>query len=164
MRTTPMAPPSRPGPKGGGVRVYYSGPYAYVTESVFESWSPTYRRFAVAELSEVDIALAEAPPDRALIACVNAGVLALVADLAGRPTLGTLWSWVVGAAAVLTVAGVIAFRYRYRPRPLELLGWYRSEYVVLFRCTDDRVFGQVSRALRRSLEHRDDHGTSTGPA
>lgn len=162
MRPMPTAPPSRLGPKGGGVRVYYSGPYAYVTDSVFESWSPTYRRFAVAELSEVDIALAEGPPDHTLIACVNAGVFALAADVAGHPVLGPFWTWVLGISIILATAGVIGARRRHRPQPLELLGWYRSEYVVLFRCTDDRVFGQVSRALRRSLEHHDEYGTSTG--
>jgi hypothetical protein len=164
MRSMPTAPPSRLGPKGGGVRVYYRGPYAFVTDTVFESWSPTYRRFAIADLTEVDIALAVGQPDHTLVGCVNAGVIALAADVAGQPVLGPLWTWVIGFAIVLAAAGVAVTRHRNRPQPLELLGWYRSEYVVLFRCTDPRVFGQVSRALRRSLEHRHDYGTSRGQA
>jgi predicted oxidoreductase (fatty acid repression mutant protein) len=45
-----------------------------------------------------------------------------------------------------------AFSLRSRPTLLELRAtWYGRE-VVLYTATDERVFNQVSRALRRAIE------------
>lgn len=49
-----------------------------------------------------------------------------------------------------------AARWRLRPSVYELWATYRNVLVLLFRASDSRVFGQVSRGLMRALEARED--------
>ncbi|NUR73360.1 MAG: hypothetical protein HOU81_21285 [Hamadaea sp.] len=45
--------------------------------------------------------------------------------------------------------------YRSRRRVYELRAVYHGRSACLFRTTNERLFGQVKRALVRALEHRD---------
>jgi hypothetical protein len=129
---------------------YYEGQQALVTDRVFAAWSPGYQRFAIADLTDVWIVRGGADPFAVGSTCMGGG--ALVVAAAGWPLfdMQTTWLAVFAAAAVPMIAGAV--RWRRAPRPYELWAWYRGHQVRLFSCSDRMVFGQVSRALQRSLE------------
>ena len=72
-----------------------------------------------------------------------------IAALAG-PVLVPLG--VAGALAAAGLAAAILFDSRRNPRRMELTAWYQGRRVVLFVSTDQRVFGQVRRAVVRAAE------------
>lgn len=61
----------------------------------------------------------------------------------------------LGVAGALAGAGLVAailFDSRRNPRRMELTAWYQGRRVVLFVSADQRVFGQVRRAVVRAAE------------
>ncbi|AGL14003.1 DUF6232 family protein [Actinoplanes sp. N902-109] len=132
------------------MRTYYRSREALVTDEYFV-WRTTGQIFPVAALH--DVRLVRGEPSRV-------GLVALAATTAGLVTLaGTSWALVdpsVGytlAAAVTIVAALAArrpSRATSRERRVEAL--YLGTRVTLYASADERVFNQVTRALRRSIE------------
>jgi len=131
------------------MRIYYRGPDCLVTSKFFV-WRTAPARFAIRDLRDVCIAHRELGRPVPIGTCLAGGAcLATTAAAA-------LWhSPALCAFAVLsgTVAvSLAALSLRSRPTLLELRAtWYGRE-VVLYTATDERVFNQVSRALRRAIE------------
>ncbi len=150
--------------------VFYQGPLALITHEVFEAYSPRYRSFVLRDIGHLYQAdrsnSAEAPQDRAQIRAGSAGLAGATAVVAaiGWPILHST-SMPAFAALVLTVtliaalASSLAFAACVWVRPTrvrELWAVYRGEMTCLFNTTDERVFGQVRRALVRAMEQIED--------
>jgi hypothetical protein len=142
------------------VRTYYRGPYAVVTDLAFETWTPTYRRFAIADLHAVDVAVTGPPTGAAVLLPMTAGVL--LAGAAGWWTVGPVWAAALGVPVALASTVTAAALARPGRRTWTLTGWYRGGYVDLFESTDEVAFGHVSRALRRAIEHHEEFGRPRG--
>ena len=133
------------------MRTYYRGPDAHVTDERFVWLTETPRVFVVRELRDVVVVRrtrSDRGPDAAMVV---AAVLAVVA-VASWALAGALVGAVAGFFAVTVAAGAAATR-RYRPTHYwQLRSTYLGAEVVVFEAADERVFNQVKRALRRSLE------------
>jgi hypothetical protein len=141
--------------------LYYRGITVRITHEVFESWSPIEQAFWIEELERIHVAGREsiwevvAQPDVGVCSTSLAGACVVLASV-GWPLLDqpvvSFGAAVVGAV-LSALAGVC---WSARRRPLELRAVYRGKLVCLFRTTDRRVFGQVSRALVRVMERMED--------
>jgi hypothetical protein len=131
-------------------RTYYRGPDALVTDKLFVWRTTPAKGFAVRELRNVGLVRGDADPLRPYTAHVAAAALVLVA--ATWTLLNTPAAWVLGFLAVALPGSFAAFTMRSRPRRWELRANYRGLEVVLYASSDVRVFNQVARALRRSVE------------
>ncbi|WP_433299976.1 DUF6232 family protein [Actinoplanes sp. CA-030573] len=133
------------------MRIYYRGPDAVVTSELFVRRGSPPGRFAIRDLRAVTIASAEhdgaqlttAIPFAAAAVLVGAAVIAAAGYVVIGATLGAV------ALAVCLACMVID---EHRPRRWELRARYRNDTVTLFSSSDERVFHQVSRALRRAIE------------
>ena len=137
-------------------RTYYRGPDAVVTDKLFVWRTTPTKGFVVRDLRNVQLIRSQdgVGPYAAPIA---AGTLVLAAAL--WTMLGSPAVYALGALAVVGPAGV-AIGIRMRPRRWELHATYRGARVVLYASSDARVFNQVVRGLRRSVEDArpsDDH-------
>ena len=138
-------------------RTYYRGPDAVVTDKLFVWRTTPTKGFVVRDLRNVQLIRSKdgLGPYAAPIA---GGALVLAA--AFWTMLGSPAVYALGALAVVGPAGV-AIGIRMRPRRWELHATYRGARVVLYISSDGRVFNQVVRALRRSVEDArppsDDH-------
>jgi Family of unknown function (DUF6232) len=130
--------------------VYYRGPDAKITDRAIETWCPDYQHFAIAELREVRVA--ELPPGPVDVRSTGLalGLLAAGAvSLACLPAAGGCLA-MTALTAGAGVAGLNAVRLR---RAEYLITTRRGDGTVcVYRTTDERVFGQVKRALARALE------------
>jgi hypothetical protein len=131
-------------------RTYYSGPEALVTDRLFVWRTTPAKGFAVRELRNVGLVRGEADRLRPFTVHVAAGALILAA--ATWAMLDTPAAYVLGFLAVAVPGSFAAFTLRSRPRRWELRANYRGHEVVLYASSDERVFNQVARALRRSVE------------
>jgi hypothetical protein len=134
------------------VVTYYEGAHAVVTSDMFKVRCPYHHAFAIAELR--DVAVARAGPDSLSVGttCLAGG--SLVVFTASWPFIHTPVGW-LGAVVFATTPWVVSVScWRLRRPEQELWATYRHQRVQLFSCRDERVFGQVSRALQRSLEAR----------
>jgi hypothetical protein len=130
------------------MRTYYRGPDAVVTDTHFVWRSPTVRIFAVDDLNNVRLVRTEAGPSAAAIA-VGFG-LSVVAVVAGLRFGVLAAAPLVAALVVVLLAGV-----RKRGGPAwEIRAYYRTREVTLYMSEDPRIFNQVTRALRRTIERR----------
>jgi hypothetical protein len=128
------------------VRTYYRGPDASVTDELFIWQAGATRAFVVAELRDVGLVRQEA----SRLGHVLAGAAVAVAGAVWLE-LGLPARWVVGVAAL--VVGMAVAGWPPRTRGWMLRAAYRGDAeVTLYRSADERVFHQVSRALRRSME------------
>jgi uncharacterized protein DUF6232 len=59
------------------------------------------------------------------------------------------------AFAISALRDVHVEVYRHRRETYELCAVYHGRPICLYRTTDERLFGQIKRALIRALEHRD---------
>jgi hypothetical protein len=128
-------------------RTYYDAPDAMVTNDQFV-WHTASGRlvFQVQHLRNVGRVQAPArvrPFAPALAGCT------LFAAVAGWTLLADPALYVVAFLALATPAVAATWR---QPRHWELHAQHRGEAVVLFSSADERVFNQVSRALRRAME------------
>jgi hypothetical protein len=130
----------------------YQAPGILVTVEVFRVGS---RRYPVRELSALRTARGTQDPFAVRVLALGGG--ALVAVGAGitvsrqSADVGTASYLAMGAAAFVPVV-MAMLGSRVRPRPYELWGDYRGVSTLLFRCPDERRYGQVTRALVRARE------------
>ena len=138
-------------------RTYYRGPDAVVTDKLFVWRTTPTKGYVVRDLRNVQLIRGKdgLGPYAAPIA---GGALVLAAAL--WTMIGPAAVYALGALAVAAPAGV-AIGIRMRPRRWEMHATYRGARVVLYASSDGRVFNQVARALRRSVEDArppsDDH-------
>lgn len=133
------------------MRTYYRGPDAVVTSDIFVGNGAPRTQFAIRELRSVCITHAEAEHLRMSAARLTGGLLiiavaALPLWIASPPLALAL----IALGIPVTVVGA-AF-WRLRPQRWELRATYRGADVELYTSADERVFNQVSRALRRAIE------------
>jgi uncharacterized protein DUF6232 len=128
------------------VRTYYRGPDAAVTDELLIWQAGATRSFVVAELH--DLGLVRQQGTR-LWHVVAGGLLAAGGGVWIQLELPARWP--VGIAALVVALTVALWPPRIRGWTLH--GRYRgAQQVELYSSTDLRVFNQVTRALRRSIE------------
>ena len=141
--------------------LYYRGPEARITHEVFELIQPTRQLFVIRELEYVH-KVREAVVDQVTgstpVRVCSTGMAGLSVAFGAldwpnldHPSLALGAFVACGASTLVSVAS-----WRIRSRPLELRAVHRGRLVCLYRTTNRRTFGQVSRALLRVLEHNDD--------
>jgi Family of unknown function (DUF6232) len=130
--------------------VYYRGPDAKITNRDIETWCPHYQHFAIAELWEVRIA--EVPPGPADVRSTGLALGLFATGAVGLACLPASGGCL--AMTALTAGAAVAAFHAVRLRRAEyLITTRRGDGIVcLYRTTDERVFGQVRRALARALE------------
>lgn len=161
MRSWRKYPPSRNVPQPDRDRegqpamvVYYRGPTAKITDRVIETWCPDYQRFAIAELWEVRVGRTGPGPLDMRSTGVAIGLLAAGAvSLACLPVSGgcVLMTAMAGGAGVAGINAVRLRRVSY-----VIVAQQQGRDTCVYRSTDERVFGQVRRALARALEAYED--------
>jgi len=134
------------------MRTYYRGSDALVTDDYF-IWRATANRiFAIRELRGIGITRGPlSSSGQAPALAIGAGLLLLAGMswmLAG-PTVG----YTATAAAIVAGLMVVSLIGRRTARQWHLLGTYRGAVVTIYSSPDERVFNQVARALRRSIEN-----------
>lgn len=149
---TPPAAPSRPAPPRSAPQPLYQETGILVTVEVFRVGS---RSYPVRELSALRTARGPQDPFAVRLLALGGGVLVAVGagvTVSRQPAdVGTATYLAMGAAAFVPVL-MAMMGSRVRPRPYELWGDYRGVSTLLFRCPDERRYGQVTRALVRARE------------
>jgi Family of unknown function (DUF6232) len=132
------------------VRIYFRGFEAVVTSEHFiRRTSTTTRAFLVRDLRNVCITRAGVAA-RTAPYFFGGAVLALAVAAPMWQLSAPSAIVLLGLAGLGAVLALLALRGR--PQPWVLEGTYHGERVVLYESTDERVFNQVSRALRRAIE------------
>ncbi|MGX6604310.1 DUF6232 family protein [Micromonosporaceae bacterium Da 78-11] len=129
------------------MRIYYRGPDAVVTSDLFVRRTPSTETYVISDLREVCIARHAGHGRAKALFAITVGLLILtIATTTG------LWfvSLLCGCAALTTL--VYALVRQQQPAHWELQALYHGEFVQLYSSSEDRVFNQVARALRRSIE------------
>jgi hypothetical protein len=140
--------------------IFYRGPGAHITHEVFQALGPISRSFAIRELRRIHIVQTQDDGDSALARLIKGGavVLSAVAIVVALTTNGmdaaAMWT-ILGLLVVGVSATVSAGCWRPPPPPYELRATYRGQPVCLLRTPDEKLLGQVSRALLRALELAD---------
>jgi uncharacterized protein DUF6232 len=131
------------------MRTFYQGPDAVVTETHFVWHQPAAKIFNIEDLENIRLVDASSGP--LSIAQFAAGVGLLTTGVAAWIALGPMaGAPVIVVAVVLAIAG-----RRLRGRPAwQIRATYRSREVTVYSATDPRIFNQVTRALRRTIERR----------
>ena len=142
------------------IRTYYRGPDAVVTSEVFVWHTSPAKTFAIRELRSVVIVRGGGNRNRAYGAQIAGSVAVAVAIWPILDSPALIVAAVIGVAAI---PGVAVAAFVRRPR-WELRATYRNVAVVLYESRDQRVFNQVSRALRRAMEDAAAHRRGTGEA
>ncbi|MEU8819397.1 DUF6232 family protein [Actinoplanes sp. NPDC048796] len=134
-------------------RIYYRGPDAIVTGDHIVWLTEPVRTFPRRELRDIGI-VRGAPPPLSAGALVLAGLSLLVAvgALAAAAYADSTGLWVAAAIVDVVALGCVGAALGRRTRPWEIHAVHRGAEVVVYASADDRVFHQVSRAIRRSLE------------
>jgi hypothetical protein len=131
------------------MRTYYRGPDAVVTDTHFVWQGPTVRIFAIDELDNVRLVRAMAGGRSRAAVALGLG-LSVIAVMAGLRFGLLAASPLIAALVVLLLAGA-----RKRGGPAwEIRARYRAKEVTVFTSDDPRIFNQVTRALRRTIERR----------
>jgi hypothetical protein len=138
---------------------YYLGPAVRVTGQVFETYEPFHEVYLVDALEYVHVVDRAANATSEALGSVRTGSLA-VAGIAvavsatGWPVFHHPATSIV-ALLVLIAAMVIGIACgRGQQRSFELWAIYFDDLTLLFRTTNERVFGQVRRGLLRAMEQR----------
>jgi hypothetical protein len=139
------------------MRTYYRGPDAVVTSEHFVWRTTPTKIFAIRELRNVGIT--RATVDRGQPPTVQAAAGSVALAVAVWPVVDTPAMIALGLLAVAVPGIVIAAWLRARPRCWELHATYRGGGVILYASPNARVFNQVARALRRSIEESRPHAT-----
>jgi len=130
--------------------VYYRGPNVLITHEVFQVMSPQPRTFSIRELRGVCVVEGGRRPWIAVPAWFGS---ALVAATAVALPVALVSPHVFVIVLVLAAASVISVAcLRDSSAPYELRALHRGQEVTLYRCRDLQTFGQVRRALQRSIE------------
>jgi len=130
------------------MRTYYRGPDAVVTSTLFVSRS-TAKPYAIRDLRNVHIIRTE--PTQPTAAHVTAGLLIIAAAAWPLWKVAPLYAWALIALGVPALAVGVAM-WRRRPQTFQLRAAYGGTDLLLYSSTDERVFNQVIRALRRAIE------------
>lgn len=131
------------------MRTYYRGPDAVITDTHFVWQTPAVQIFAIDDLDDVRLerSINAGPSGVEFVAGIGLLALTVLGGLEFGPK----------AAAPLAVAlvalSVFALRRRGR-QAWEIRARYRAQEVVVYTSPDPRVFNQVTRALRRTMEQR----------
>jgi hypothetical protein len=131
------------------MRTFYRGPDAVITDTHFVWQSSTVRIFAIDDLRDVRLVrvVAGGPSGIAIVLGFGLSALAVVTGL----KFGVLAAApMIAAVVVLALAGL---RGR-SGHAWEIRARYRSQEVTLYTSRDPRIFNQVTRALRRTIERR----------
>ena len=130
------------------MRIYYRGPDAVVTSTVFAGRAPA-PAYAIRDLRNVQISRMERFEPSAPHAAAGLLLIAAVAwPLWQASPLYALALVALGMPALAAAAVVL----RLRPQTFQLRATYRGTAVELYSSADERVFNQVTRALRRAIE------------
>jgi hypothetical protein len=133
------------------MRTYYRGPDASVTSERFVWRTSSPRIFAVQELKDVVLVRGNVPdrrPSAALLAALTLTILAVASWLLVGAVVGAAVGFVAvlaGAAALVSQPHRTVYEWRVRAT-------YFGRPVVVYAAVDQRVFNQVTRALRRARE------------
>lgn len=138
--------------------IFYRGHCVRITHQVLEIRCPFPRSFAIRDLRHVQVAeRATDPPVLSAVRLGSTGVAGATAVTVGvgwpaldsSPPLALVALGLLALSAAVSGAcwGVRRIRY-------ELIAVCRDRPVLLFRSSDTRVFGQVTRALARAIEAR----------
>ncbi|MFC7274329.1 DUF6232 family protein [Paractinoplanes rhizophilus] len=132
------------------MRTYYRGPDAVITETHFVWQSPRVKIFAIEDLDDVRLERAVAGAPSGVEFALGLGLL-LLAVVAGLK-FGAL----AAAPLIVAIVGVALFALRRRSsgHAWEIRARYRAEDVTVYTSPDPRIFNQVTRALRRTIERR----------
>jgi len=131
------------------MRTYYRGPDAVITDTHFVWQSPSVQIFAIDDLKDVRLerTVAAGPSGAEFSLWLGLFVLAIAAGLKfGVPAA-------LPVVAVLVVVVLVALRRR-SGHAWEIRARYRAEDVTVYTSLDPRIFNQVTRALRRTIERR----------
>jgi hypothetical protein len=131
--------------------VYFRGPDALITHREFTCFRPQRHRFALCELHEPHIVIAEAAGASPRVTYPATAAAAAVAAT-GWPILGSASVTVTGLVALAALAAPMAGCLRGRRHSYEVHALYHGRRVCLFRTSDPRLFGQIRRALVRAME------------
>ncbi|XVV17193.1 DUF6232 family protein [Actinoplanes sp. CA-131856] len=134
-------------------RIYYRGPDAVVTSDHIVWLTEPVRTFPRRELRELGVVRAAPPPASAgARVLAGASVLVAVVALGAAAYSGRTPMWITAAVVdVLAIVGVWSALGR-RTRTWEIHAKHHGAEVVVYASRDDRVFHQVQRAIRRSIE------------
>ena len=144
------------------MRTYYGGPDAVVTSELFVWRTRPTRVFAIRELRGVGITHGAIDRRNPHTTQAAAGSLALA--VAVWPIVDTPALIALSVLAITVPVVAVAAHWRGRRQCWELHATYRGSAVILYASTSDRVFNQVTRALRRAMEDLRPHGTWPGEA
>lgn len=133
------------------MRTYYQGPDAIVTDEHFIWRSSANRLFAVEELRNVGLVRGGTADFRPIAALAVAASLA-IATAAAWQAFGAAVGYSMAALAVTVTALVLASAHQRAARIWHLQATYRGVETTVYSSADVRVFNQVTRALRRSIE------------
>jgi hypothetical protein len=131
-------------------RTYYRGPDAVVTDRLFVWRTSPTKGYVVRDLRNVGLVRREISGLGHSVLPVAGG--ALVVLVTAWTTLEPPVAAVTSLVAAIALLIVASAGHRMRPRRWEMRATYRGREVVLYASSDVRVFNQVARALRRSVE------------
>jgi hypothetical protein len=134
------------------MRTYYRGPDALVTDEHFV-WKAADRTrfFTIRDLQHVGLVRnngIDRRPDVVTVAAVGLVAFAGTAWVTAGPIVGMAVGFVAAIAAVVA----ITTRQHRSEQSWQVHARYRGVETVIYTSPDVRVFNQVTRALRRSLE------------
>jgi hypothetical protein len=133
-------------------RTYYRGHDAVVTDELFVWRTTPTKGFVIRDLHNVGRVCSQMDRLRPYTAHVTGTALVLMAATFTLFEAPPGYAIGVLALAVPAVFAAAAATRRGRRRRWELHATYRGFAVVLYASHDERVFNQVTRALRRSVE------------
>jgi hypothetical protein len=153
-------PPRNPG-RERGVTLYYNGDDVRITHEVFQTRSPFSQSFPIEELRYVHTVKfdrIEALVARPQVGVCSTGLTGAVAifTIVEHATFGHPLVTIAAVGALAAAAAVAGACWSAQRRPLELRAMHRGRLVCLLSTTDRRMFGEVTRALVRVLEWRED--------
>lgn len=130
---------------------FCEGPDVRITENLVETWLPTHRRFATAELS--DLSAVKCPHRRLTVVSANVTVGATAFVMANAPRFDSAGDWLAAGVLVAIAALSTWVCFVANPREYRIVARYRGRPVVLYATCSRQRFGQVRRALVRAGEY-----------
>nr|AEE65497.1 ShdA [uncultured bacterium BAC AB649/1850] len=132
------------------MRTYYRGPDALITQDRLVWYDDITRTYLIRDLRTVGIVQDGSTGRRraAAVAAIVLGPAAAVAWLQVSPVAGAVLGFLAFAAVIISVTAAPMRTVHVR----QLQAHYRGVVTTVYESADERVFNQVTRALRRSLE------------
>jgi hypothetical protein len=133
------------------MRIYYRGPDAIVTDEHFVWRTTSPRAVPIRDLRSIGLGRGEIKNGRSTLpVAIGAATLALAT--AAWLTFDTGLSYGLIAGAISGAVLTLTTWHRRNLRSWQLRAIFRGTQITLYSCTDERVFNQVTRALRRTME------------